>query len=124
MGAPGTTSGEWAVHPHAAYVVPKAHVSRPIGGAEDAELDLATYAQEICALHWPDRHRTEAEVRANAHQIAASGALFDALEDAANTLRILLDVAEDISLVGTPMIAARLRKAEAVLKLARGESHE
>jgi hypothetical protein len=77
------TPGPWAVHPHFAYVVPEAHSSRLIGVAEDDAYDLAHYAQEICSLHHPDRHRSEGEVAANARLIAAAPALLEALENAA-----------------------------------------
>lgn len=66
------TPGPWAVHDRRAYVVPAAHRLRPIGGSSDKARDLAEYAQEICAVQWPDRHRTEAEVKANAQLIAAA----------------------------------------------------
>jgi hypothetical protein len=74
------TPGPWCVHPHFAYVVPLAHAERPIGGAEDDAYDLAHYAQEICALHMPDRHRSEDESYANARLIAAAPDLLKALE--------------------------------------------
>lgn len=76
------TPGPWAVHHIRAYVVPSAHAARPIGAAEDDDCDLATYAQEICAMHWPDRHRTENEVLANARLIAAAPEMLEALRRA------------------------------------------
>lgn len=76
------TPGPWAVHPQRAYVVPEDHVERPIGGADDVEFDARHYAQEICALHWPDPHRSEAEVRANARLIAAAPDLLALLKQA------------------------------------------
>lgn len=75
------TPGPWAVHPHFAHVVPAEHVTRPIGGASDDVVDLRDYAQEICAMHWPDRHRSQSEVRANARLIAAAPELFEALRE-------------------------------------------
>ena len=74
------TPGPWAVHAHSAFVVPAEHLNRQIGGSSDPAVDLATYAQEICALHWPDLHRTEAEVRANAQLIAAAPEVLAALK--------------------------------------------
>ena len=74
------TPGPWAVHEHCAYVVPTAHVKRPIGGSSNRTRDLAEYAQEICALQWPDRHRQKAEVKANARLIAAAPELLAALQ--------------------------------------------
>jgi hypothetical protein len=68
------------VHPRFAYVVPASHAERPIGGAEDDAHDLAYFAQEICALHHPDRHRSEDESRANARLCAAAPTLLEALE--------------------------------------------
>jgi len=69
--ADAATPGPWAVHPSRAVVVPSPHASRPIGCHENPVIDLETYAQEICALHWPDRNRNESEVRSNANLIAA-----------------------------------------------------
>jgi hypothetical protein len=65
------TKEPWAIHPLMARIVPVDHISRPIGADDDAEVDLATYAQEICAMHWPDRNRSEEEVFANARRIVA-----------------------------------------------------
>jgi hypothetical protein len=65
------TKEPWAIHPLMARIVPADHTSRPIGAHEDAEVDLMTYAQEICAMHWPDRNRSEDEVLANARRIVA-----------------------------------------------------
>jgi hypothetical protein len=67
----GHTKEPWAIHPLMARIVPEDHTCRPIGAHEDAEIDLATYAQEICAMHWPDRNRSEDEVIANARRIVA-----------------------------------------------------
>lgn len=69
--ADAATPGPWAVHPSRAVVVPSPHASRPIGCHENPVIDRETYAQEICALHWPDRNRNESEVRSNANLIAA-----------------------------------------------------
>lgn len=55
-----------------ARVVPADHIARPIGGAADPQIDLETYAQEICALHHPDPHRPVGETRANARLISAA----------------------------------------------------
>jgi len=66
------TPGPWAVHPSRAVVVPSPHASRPIGCYENPVIDRETYAQEICALHWPDRNRNESEVRSNANLIASA----------------------------------------------------
>lgn len=82
----GWTQGPWGVHPHRAFVVPADHVTRPIGGSDDPAFDLATYAQEICAMHWPDQHRLEQEVKANARLVAASPELYEALEAADEAL--------------------------------------
>lgn len=62
----------WAVHPQRAVIVPEAHLDRPLGGALDLDFDLRHYAQEICAMHWPDPHRSEREVQANARVIAVA----------------------------------------------------
>jgi hypothetical protein len=73
------TPGPWAVHPFRAYVVPAEHLNRPIGCDTDDATDLREFAQEICLLHWPDRHRPESEVKASAHLIAAAPDLYRAL---------------------------------------------
>ncbi len=75
------TPGPWVVHPHGSLcvVVPAGHAARPIGGAENDAIDLATYAQEICAVEHPDRHRPAAETRANALLIAAAPLMRQAL---------------------------------------------
>jgi hypothetical protein len=65
------TKEPWAVHRHIARIIPAEHMNRPIGAHEDAAIDRETYAQEICAMHWPDRNRSEDEVRANARRIVA-----------------------------------------------------
>lgn len=65
------TKEPWAIHPLMARIVPEDHISRPIGADDDAKVDAATYAQEICAMHWPDRNRSEEEVLANARRIVA-----------------------------------------------------
>lgn len=85
------TPGPWAVHPRFAYIVPLDHAERPIGGAEDDAYDLAHYAQEICALHHPDRHRSEIESKANAHLIAAAPDLLEALENLVDAVRFDVD---------------------------------
>jgi hypothetical protein len=74
------TPGPWSVHGTRAVVVPTLHLRRPLGGHEDARIDRETYAQEICALHWPDRNRSEDEVQANAHLIAAAPELLEIAE--------------------------------------------
>jgi hypothetical protein len=74
------TPGPWVVHSHKAYVVPAEHADRRIGGHRDKDIDLQEFAQEICALHWPDRHRNEDEVKANAQLISAAPELLDALK--------------------------------------------
>lgn len=69
------TPGPWAVSPaysRVAYVIPAEHLSRPIGCHTEAALDLATFAQQICSLDCPDRHRSAKEMRANARLIAAA----------------------------------------------------
>jgi hypothetical protein len=65
------TKEPWAVHPTKALIVPLSHIDRPIGAHVNKEIDLKTYAQEICAMHWPDRNRSEQEVKANAKRIVA-----------------------------------------------------
>ena len=65
------TPGPWAVHGYPGYVVPEAHLSRPIGGAVDDDYDLRHYAQEICSFVAKDRHRSHFETQANARLIAA-----------------------------------------------------
>lgn len=65
------TKGNWAVHPQFARIIPAEHIGRLIGCAADSATDFATYAQEICAMHQPDRHRPESETVANAELIAA-----------------------------------------------------
>lgn len=70
--ADAATPGPWVVHPFRAVVVPSTHVSRPLGCHEDPIIDRETYAQTICAMHWPDRKRNESEVRANANLVAAA----------------------------------------------------
>lgn len=81
------TKGDWAVHPLFARIVTAEHVGRPIGGSEDLATDFATYAQEICALHHPDRHRPESETLANANLIAALRNEAPALLDEVEKLR-------------------------------------
>lgn len=76
------TAGPWVVHPHHAYVVPAEHANRPIGAHVDDAKDLAIYAQEIVAMHMPDRHRSEAETRANARLIAESPSMLALLQEA------------------------------------------
>lgn len=69
------TPGPWAVSPlysRVAYVIPAEHAARRIGGHADAAVDFVTYAQEICAIDCPDRHRSAEEMRANANLIAAA----------------------------------------------------
>lgn len=78
------TPGPWAVHAHHAYVVPAGHERRYIGFAEDDEKDLRDFAQAICAIRWPDRHRPEAEAKANARLIAAAPLMLEALENLEN----------------------------------------
>ena len=73
------TAGPWLVHPQRAVIVPAEHIFRPLGGATDAAFDRTTYAQEVCALHWPDRNRDEEEVRANAALISSAPDLLTAL---------------------------------------------
>lgn len=79
--------GPWAVHPDFARVIPAEHVNRPIGAHEDPEIDRERYAQEICAMHWPDNNRNIAEVRANASLIAAAPDMLAALQAAMLLLR-------------------------------------
>lgn len=68
------------MHKTKAYIIPAEHEARPIGAHDDASIDLATYAQEICAIHWPDRNRGESEVKANARLIAAAPELLEACQ--------------------------------------------
>ena len=75
------TPGPWMVSDFQAMVIPAAHADRHIGGHEDAAKDMEIYAQEICLVHWPDRHRPESEVRANATIMAAAPDMLEALVD-------------------------------------------
>ena len=69
----GHTKGPWATHRHfPTYVVPADHAERPCGGHADDDLDLENYAQEVVNTALFTRHRTKAEVLANAHLIAAA----------------------------------------------------
>jgi hypothetical protein len=104
------TPGPWALHPDRAYVIPAEHLNRPIGGADDLEVDLQRYAQEICAMHWPDPHRPAQEMRANARLIAAAPDMLNALKAA---LPILM-VSDD----GIPRATERLHLVEAAICLA------
>ena len=121
------TEGEWAVHPQRAVVVPAAHVSRPIGMAEDPAVDLATYAQEICLLHWPDPHRSETEVRANARLIAAAPDLADdgqfLVERLADLENSLGESAEMIVRDWHGHVAPALARFRAALSRAQGSSN-
>lgn len=89
------TPGPWSIHPRRAVVVPLDHVLRPVGAAEDPAVDLATYAQEICLMHWPDPHRTEAEVEANARLIAGAPDLLGQLVSAQVDLDLLRRAIEE-----------------------------
>lgn len=104
------TKGPWAVHSMRAAVVPAAHLDRPLGGNVDREADLAMYAQEICLMQWPDRHRSEREVRANATLCAAAPDLFEALLDARTRLR------------GAGMLGGADDPVNSALSRARGEA--
>lgn len=75
------TPGPWVVHPLSStgLVVPAGHAERPVGGAVDEAVDLARYAQEICSVPYPDRHKSAAETRANALLIAAAPLMLEAL---------------------------------------------
>ncbi len=103
------TEGPWVVHDSRAMVVPEAHKNRPIGGSIDKDYDLKTYAQEICAMHWPDKNRAESEVKANANLIAAAPELYELLSD------LFHQCSDDLSHAANNRIAA-------ILKKARGES--
>jgi hypothetical protein len=83
MSAPAQhTPGPWSVHPHfPEHVVPAAHCERKIGGAADDAVDLRDYAQEVCTLGLSRRHKTLAEVDANARLIAAAPELLAVLQD-------------------------------------------
>lgn len=111
--AGGHTPGPWSIHPHHAYVVPQDHIGRPIGGSSDPDTDLATYAQEICAMHWPDPHRSRAEVQANALLIAAAPDLLEA----ADAMMPLLSLIEDDLWEDCPFPAVQ-RKRIAALRAA------
>jgi len=84
------TKGNWAVHPQFARIIPAEHIGRLIGCAADSATDFATYAQEICAMHQPDRHRPESETVANAELIAALRNEAPALLDEVEKLRAAL----------------------------------
>lgn len=100
------TKGNWAVHKDNAVIVPEAHLLRPLGGHSDPAIDLARYAQEICAMFHPSRRPT-GETRANAELIAA-------LRNEAPTL---LDEVEALRI--------RINKSDAImLKLAEQSGHE
>lgn len=75
------TTGPWAVHPVRAVIVPSEHIKRPIGAHDDPNIDLRRYAQEICAMHWPDRNRSEQECLANANLMAAAPEMYEALQN-------------------------------------------
>ena len=109
------TPGPWAVHPLNAIVVPAGHVDRPVGAHEDPQIDLERYAQEICALHWPDRNRGEWEVRANAWLIAAAPDLLEALRACADDL----EASVNAEYVGTLDYPSQARKHERDLEPVR-----
>lgn len=48
------TPGPWGVHGRR-FIVPSAHLGRPLGAHEDDAMDIAHYAHEIALLHLPDR---------------------------------------------------------------------
>lgn len=74
MGAPGTTPGPWA----ADVEIPRLAAVRGIVGASSDVLVIRDAHRFWLAIPC-DGGRDSAEVRANAHQMAASGALYDAL---------------------------------------------
>lgn len=86
MGEQKHTALPWAIHPIAARIVPTAHLSRPLWAHENAAIDREKYAQEICAMHWPDRNRSEQEVRANAELIVHAVNTYPAVADLVEAL--------------------------------------
>jgi len=109
--------GLWVVHPikgRTAYVIPAEHASRPVGCHTEPAIDLATYAQEICSVSCPDRHRSAKEMRAYARLIATAPELLDALQPfvAHNS------DAETITII---VRAADVKRARAAIAKATGE---
>lgn len=106
MSAPGTTEGEWKVEPGHSVV------SITCNGQHIAATSSKPYYQAHDAVDL-----------ANAHQMAASGALYDALEDAAEILAELypgfIDYSEPYNR-GIELRDVAVAKALAALTLARG----
>lgn len=104
MGAPNTTDGPWLVNPAVAFI------------------EVPDRDAPICALLWPTDLRSEAETLANAYQLAASGALYDALE----TLLAAVDKMDRGPSNGGGVLpidkALATGGARTALALARGES--
>jgi len=111
------TPGPWMVSPiytRVAYVIPAEHASRSIGGHTDAALDFATFAQQICFLDCPDRHRSAKEMRANANLIALAPEMFEALTEiiAESTYDDYPNTPEHKSLERGRAVLAKFAKAE------------
>lgn len=108
------TPGPWSIHPHHAYdVVPQDHIGRPMGGSSDPDTDRATYAQEICAMHWPDPHRSRAEVQANARLIAAAPDLLEAVVALRSSLMTFVGPDDAIAQAVLSIADAAILKARA-----------
>lgn len=107
MGAPGTTPGPWQVAKRSARRVTNAH------GIVICNAVLRNQGGPKAKSCLKDAHEAEA----NAHQIAASGDLYDALVDE------LADLNEDIRWAeGSDMVRfiARRERMEAALAKAQG----
>jgi hypothetical protein len=119
------TPGPWAVHPQRAVVVPQEHLTRPLGGHENAARDREEFAQEVCLLHWPDRHRREHEVLSNARLIAAAPELMEAVTLLMEAMRMqeeresgAFHIKQEVALC---IWNDALEAARAAIKKARGE---
>jgi hypothetical protein len=54
------------------FIVPATDAGKSIGGARDSALDKSAYAQAICNLDIGKRHRSDAELHANAALIVSA----------------------------------------------------
>ena len=69
------------------YVIPSEHSDRPVGGHTDPQLDWENYAQEVCHVGLSERHRSDAELMANAQLIAAAPEMLEALVNVRSVYR-------------------------------------
>ena len=104
------TPGPWCMHPrHAEFVIPQMHANRPVGGAEDREIDRDKFAQYIARVPSEHRHRSKHEQHANARLIAAAPDLLAALRE----LSAMYASTWDRAVCAIPMIGSGIDRFEA-----------